>query len=423
MSLSFSFESITTPMNTDFASVAVPSAPTNWTYVPHSIESVERSIASPELDRISMVHLINGEHFSGAERVQQLLGKRLPEFGIDAQFICLKHGKFRSLCGLPDKQVTTISMRNRIDLSIVDRVIEHVRAHGSQLIHAHTPRTALIASFVSRRCRIPWVYHVHSPTARDSARNWMNRINDWVERWSLRNAHHIITVSRSLRRELLQRGVPRQRVSAIANGVACQNAIDTQARLHDQHWRLGMIALIRPRKGIESLLQALALLGQDCPRVTLDVIGGFETESYEADVRKTIRNLQLQSVVNLCGFTNDVPAAIRKLDGMVLPSLFGEGMPMVVLEAIACGVPVIATRVEGTPEVIRHGLEGLLAAPGNPASIADAVRQFVSDREAWAIMSANAWDLHRERFSDEQMALRTAKIYRRVVGAGVTGRR
>jgi len=98
-----------------------------------------------------------------------------------------------------------------------------------------------------------------------------------------------------------------------------------------------------------------------------------------------------------------------------LPSLFGEGMPMVVLEALACGVPVIATRVEGTPEVIRHGREGLLARPQDADSIADAIREFTSDRLAWCEMSKHAVERHRDGFSDFRMAERTARVYRKLI--------
>jgi glycosyltransferase involved in cell wall biosynthesis len=105
---------------------------------------------------------------------------------------------------------------------------------------------------------------------------------------------------------------------------------------------------------------------------------------------------------------------MRTFDAMVLPSLFGEGMPMVVLEALACGVPVIATRVEGTPEVVRHMKEGILANPQDADSLAQAIKHFTSDRLAWETMSRNAVLRHRDGFSDRNMARRTASVYRKL---------
>jgi glycosyltransferase involved in cell wall biosynthesis len=272
----------------------------------------------------------------------------------------------------------------------------------------------MIAGLVAKRCNLPWVYHVHSPTARDSTRATINRINDWVEAYSLRHANQIITVSKSLRREMLQRGHSRHKITAIANGVAEQLPIDPAACRGQDHWRLGMVALIRPRKGIEILLEAIAAMGSAKSKITLDVVGGFETPQYEKSVRDLISNLQLEQTVHLRGFSRDVPAIMRTFDAMVLPSLFGEGMPMVVLEALACGVPVIATRVEGTPEVVRHMKEGILANPQDADSLAQAIKHFTSDRLAWETMSRNAVLRHRDGFSDRNMARRTASVYRKL---------
>ncbi len=376
------------------------------------VASPSNNAASPR--HVSSLHLINGEHFSGAERVQQILGKRLPDFGVSAHFACLKPGKFPEHCGLDDDLVHSVCMKSRFDLSIVGRITELAMDIDADVIHAHTPRTAMIASFVAKQCNLPWVYHVHSPAARDSTRGFVNRMNDWVEAYSLRYSDHIITVSKSLRREMLSRGYSRHKITAVANGVAEQPPIDPTERLNQRHWKLGMVALVRPRKGIEVLLEAIAKLTGGQNSITLDVIGGFETPDYEANIRALIRRLQLEGIVNLCGFTKDVPAVMRTLDAMVLPSLFGEGMPMVVLEALACGVPVIATSVEGTPEVIRHGKEGLLARPQDPESLAQAIQVFISDRTSWCNMSRSAVKRHRQGFSDLKMAERTARVYRKL---------
>ena len=377
---------------------------------------------APAQRELSSLHLINGEHFSGAERVQQLLGNRLPDFGVSANFACLKPGKFPELCGLHSDRVRSIGMKSRFDLSSVQRIAAYAKETQSDVLHAHTPRTAMIASFVAKRCRLPWVYHVHSPTARDSTRAIVNRINDWVEAYSLRNADHIITVSKSLRREMLSHGHSRSKITAVANGVAEQPPIDPMTRGKTQHWKLGMVALVRPRKGIEVLLEAIAKLKEERNRITLEVIGGFETPEYESSIRGLIHRLDLGRIVNLRGFTKDVPAVMRTFDAMVLPSLFGEGMPMVVLEALACGVPVIATSVEGTPEVIRHGQEGLLARPQDAESLSQAIQVFISDRSAWSRMSRLAVQRHRQGFSDVKMAEKTARVYRKLLSCPIAPR-
>ncbi len=364
---------------------------------------------------IRVLHLINGEYFSGAERVQQLLGLGLPEFGFSPQFACVKPGKFREHCGLPDDIVFDTPMNGRFDLKLTRKLAKLVRSSRVELLHAHTPRTALIAAITAKRAGVAWIYHVHSPTARDSTRGLINRINDLVERLSIRNCQCLITVSKSLRHEMLSRGYPRNRLVCIPNGVQAAPPIDHRGRLTQSTWRLGLLALMRPRKGIEVALDAMAQLrGRNLP-VTLELIGGFETEEYQRKILGQIDALNLHETVRWTGFTADVQSAIGRLDALVLPSLFGEGMPMVVLEALAAGVPVIATRVEGTPEVVRDGIEGLLAQPRDSQDLARKIAQLTENRMRWAEMGQHALLRHRSRFSDVEMARKVARAYRRVL--------
>lgn len=275
----------------------------------------------------------------------------------------------------------------------------------------------MVTSMVALRTGLPWVYHVHSPTSRDSTRGIVNRLNSWIERYSMFNCDCLITVSESLAREMRSLGIAEQRLATVPNGVPAIQPIDTLPRLSCTHWRLGIVALMRPRKGVEVALQAIQKLKQCGRQVTLQLIGGFETAEYQSKILAMIDELNIQDVVEWTGFTKDVPAIIRKLDALLLPSLFGEGMPMVVLEALAAAVPVIATRVEGTPEVIRDGVEGVLAEPQNVASLVVKIDELISDRCRWAAMSDHALTRHRDHFSDQRMAEGVAATYERVLAS------
>ena len=376
--------------------------------------SSESTGTIPHRVTTNVLHLINGEHFSGAERVQQNLGRHLDAFGFASHFACLKPGKFIELSGLSSERMHALPMQSRTDWKIVDRVVALARQQDCCILHAHTPRTALVAAFASHRMGLPWIYHIHSPTARDSTRSMINRINDWVERFSIASCSLIITVSRSLRREMLERGVAPSRLVTVPNGVAAIEPIDADARHAQRSWQLGLIALMRPRKGVEVALEAIAQLRRKGADVSLELIGGFETAEYQQQVVDRIAALDLAGTVRLSGFTRDIPTAIRRLDALVLPSLFGEGMPMVVLEALSAGVPVVATRVEGTPEVVRHGIEGVLATPRDASDLALKIEELIFSRQRWSAMSRAAVARHRSRYSDVEMARRVARAYTRV---------
>jgi len=103
----------------------------------------------------------------------------------------------------------------------------------------------------------------------------------------------------------------------------------------------------------------------------------------------------------------------------VLPSLFGEGLPMVVLEAMASGVPVVATRVEGVPEAVRDGMDGVIANPESAEDLARAIEQVITGQIHWSMLRDNALARHAELFSDESMAQGVAEVYRKVLHSGV----
>ncbi|MEM8734201.1 MAG: glycosyltransferase family 4 protein [Planctomycetota bacterium] len=371
----------------------------------------------PSRRTVPVMHVINGEHFAGAERVQQHLGKHLGRAGFDPIFACMKPGVFPELCDLRAHQILTAPMRNRLDFRVIHRISQEIQEQGVEILHAHTPRTAMITSILARREQLPWVYHVHSPAARNTTRGFFNRANTLVERFAIRSCNRLITVSRSLRREMLRLGVPRSRLSVVPNGVPATEPIEPVTRLDQDAWNIGMIALMRPRKGVEVALQSMQVLDsmQKAGNIKMQFIGSFETNEYEQEIRLLEDQLCVGSRVHWQGFVRDVPSAIRKLDALILPSLFGEGMPMVVLEALSAGVPVIATNVEGTPEVIRHGHEGLIAEPGNAESLARCIVEMTSCRNRWAVYSQNAVERHRASFSDTIMTERVAQVYRKLL--------
>ncbi len=365
--------------------------------------------------RFRILHLINGEHYSGAERVQDLLAQRLPELGFDVGFACVKPGRFPEMRRSRQTPLYETPMRSRCDLRTVARLCRLIRDDGYQILHAHTPRTLAVGRLAAMISQRPLVYHVHSPTARDSTRSLQNRINALGERWCLTRTTPLITVSASLGGYMQSLGFGVDQVFVVPNGVS---RVDPPPRDPPQGaWTLGTVALFRPRKGTEVLLDALARLRRAGHDVRLRAVGPFETAEYERLLKERARRLELEDAVDWIGFTQDVNAELARLDLFVLPSLFGEGLPMVVLEAMAAGAPVVATRVEGVPEAVRDGVDGVLAAPGDPDDLARAIERVVSGDLAWSKLRESALRRHGEQFSDESMARGVARVYRCVLRA------
>lgn len=382
------------------------------------LKNVKQTLPSMQPTRVSVLHVVNGEHFSGAERVQSHLGRCLPAFGVQADFASVKPGKFAEMVveknGEWGRGYFT-PMKHRFDLHAAKSICKIIDDERHDLLHAHTPRSAMITALASKLSGVPWIYHVHSPAARDSAKAVSNRLNAWIEKLSLRTCSRLITVSNSLRQDCINGGCAPEKVSVVHNGVPAIRPVRTHMPTLGGRWVMGLIALQRPRKGLEFALEAIAKLRGNGHDVVLRIIGPYETETYRRSIEDQIDRLKLHDGIEEVGFTKNVPAELAKLDAMLLPSLFGEGLPMVVLEAMAAAVPVIATRVEGTPEAITHGVEGLLAQPRDADSLAEAISDLVTGKYDWTEMSEAAFATHAEKFSDSAMASGTAAVYRDVL--------
>jgi len=305
-------------------------------------------------------------------------------------------------------------MRGRFDLRVVKRLVRLVDDERYDLIHAHTPRTALVGRLATRRAGVPFVYHVHSPAGRDSSRRTLNWINATVEWAAVREADRLIAVSPSLREYMIARGIPADRITYVPNGVPVAGH-STERHPPADAWTLGTVALFRPRKGTEVLLEALAALRSRGVNVRLRAIGGFETPRYEAAVLDLSDRLGLKRAVDWIGFTRGVNRELAKVDLFVLPSLFGEGLPMVVLEAMAAGLPVVASRVEGVPDAVAHRQTGLLVDPGSVSQLARAVEEIIAGHLDYGALSRGAQCRHAELFSDTAMAAGVAAVYRDVL--------
>ena len=365
----------------------------------------------PKFSRvIRVMHVINGERYSGAERVQDLLGLNLPDFGVEVTFVCLKPDQFPANRRARLATLLSYPMAHRLDVRPVYHLAREIRAGRYDIVHAHTPRTALVARLATLGLDIPLVYHVHSPVSRDSTRRLQNALNLASEKLAVRSAARLIAVSKSLKTYMEEQGFPGSRIRVVPNGVPGP-ATCAARPAPKKTWTVGAVALFRPRKGLEVLLQAIAKLRGAGADVTLRAVGPFETPEYEATIRELIGELKIESAVTFTGFCRDVQAEFAKIDLFVLPSLFGEGMPMVLLEAMAAGVPCVATDVEGVTEVVRDKIDGLIVPPGDVDSLTFAIGEFVTgerDASAFGVAGFERWQ---SGFSDKTMAAGVAQVY------------
>ena len=133
-----------------------------------------------------VLHLINGEFYAGAERVQDLLAIQLKRCGFQVGFACLKEGIFAGNRMAKDAPLYSVPMKSRVDIALGYRLARLVRAEGYRLVHTHTARSALIGHLVSLIARVPMIHHVHSPAESDTETGWPKFTLDVFEAWRQR---------------------------------------------------------------------------------------------------------------------------------------------------------------------------------------------------------------------------------------------
>jgi glycosyltransferase involved in cell wall biosynthesis len=387
--------------------------------IERSAERVERETAPCATDAgalVRVLHVINGEHYAGAERVQDQLALRLPEFGYEVGFVCVKPNRFADMRMARSAPLINVPMQSRFDLRPAARLARLIRREGYRLIHTHSPRAALVGSLAATWAEVPMVHHMHGQTSTEVRRRWLSRLSAFVERVIVRRAA-TIAVSESLCRHLRAHGYAKRPLHVVPNGVPARGELPPPRTRPADDWTIGTVAMFRPRKGIEVLLQAIALLRSRGMAIRLRAVGGFETSGYEREAKQFAARLGLGDAVQWIGFRRDVDTELALMDVLVLPSLISEGMPMSLLEAMAAGVPVVGTHVDGVVDVIRHRVDGLLARPGDSEDLAGALAQIICGDVDWLALREAAHRRHAETFSDRSMAAGVAAVYDRVLAS------
>lgn len=145
--------------------------------------------------------------------------------------------------------------------------------------------------------------------------------------------------------------------------------------LNSDHILIGTVARFTEQKGHQYLIEAVPEVTRIYPSARFIFIGDGPLHS---ELDRLVRSLGVSEAVHFLGFRKDIPRLLRNLDLFVLPSMY-EGLPNVVLEAMACGLPVIATAVDGTPEAVVHGKTGFLVPSGQPKSLEDAIISLLNE--------------------------------------------
>lgn len=309
--------------------------------------------------------------------------------------------------------VTRIREQGAWDPNVYRQVVASCREHGAALVHSHDFRSDVFGFLVSRKLGIPWVATAHGWIQND----WRGELKSRMDRLLLRQANHVIAVSNQTRARLGRLG-DGARCSVVPNALRvdryhpnrCAGPFRKEHRVSDQELLIANIGRLSPEKGQVPFIEAAAELIRENPVMKFALMGSGPEESR---LRQLVSDLGISDYVIFAGYREDMGTVYNELD-LVVQSSFTEGMPNVVLEALLMGLPVIATNVGGTREVLKDGETGVLINTGS-AEIVSAIRRFLNDRDGFARLARNGRQDVLARFDHAKRVAELSLIYDRAL--------
>lgn len=295
--------------------------------------------------------------------------------------------------------ITTGSLVRRIspllDLRAFFALVRIIRRERPDVVHTHTSKAGLLGRAAATVCRVPRIVHTpHGHVFHGHFGRAASRLFLFLERLASRMTDRLIALTEGEKRDYLARSVAREGdIEVIPSGVdlaphAPVRGDRAAARrglgLDPGRPLVGFAGWFSTVKGVADLLEAMPAVWREFPACGLVFLGRGELEE---TLRLRAASLDGQGRVVFLGWREDLPRILPLLDLFVLPSR-NEGMGRVLVEAMACGVPIVAAAACGIPELVDHGRTGLLVPPGDVEALAAGIRRLLGDRALAARLAA-----------------------------------
>jgi glycosyltransferase involved in cell wall biosynthesis len=381
------------------------------------MSKVKKRAASDDGRRMmptKIAHAVYSLMIGGSEVLAWRIAKALNINGVyDCSLYAVDRGGPLSDALSADKiKYRVFSRKSRIDLRLLGALAAQLRADKIQLVHTHHLGQLLYAGLAARLVGAKVVHTEHEFYSLSNRRLQ-------ILLWFLVKMADVVTavndpVSSFLRDQV---GIPSPKIVTIQNGIdispylAAMPIARSELGWSNNDVVVGCVARLEPEKGVAILLEAFSLVLKHQPNAKLLIAGdGGERER----LRSTSGRLGLNGSVHFLGTRSDIPEVLATCNVVALPSIH-EGLPMALLEAMAAGKAVVATRVGAIPDVVRDGRSGLLVPPGNVTSFAQALSFLIGDQNKRQEMGVEAHKVVKESYSFNRMIESYEALYQSVL--------
>jgi glycosyltransferase involved in cell wall biosynthesis len=357
-----------------------------------------------------------GDTLGGAQTHVRELSLQLRSMGHDITVITGAPGIFSEQ--MKQAGITCIPLPSMVrplsphrDLAAVVQLIRVLRELEPELVCTHTAKAGSLGRVAAWLQQIPSVFTPHGWSMLDRVSAQAHPFYRWTESLAARLGTCVINVCEFERECARQSGIGSKcKLEMVHNGIS-EISLERTRPVEEQPPTLVMVARYAPQKDHATLLEALS--GIHGKEWTLVLVGSGQLEPY---ITAHIRRLRMESRVRFLPPETDVPRLLMTAQIFVLSTHF-EAFPMSILEAMRAALPVVATRVGGIPEAVRHGHTGLLVAHRDVLGLRESLARLVAEPDVRVRLGAAGQQLWASRFTGATMTARTLEVYDRALAA------
>jgi len=369
------------------------------------------------MKKIRIMEMIDKPSLGGGQTALLLIAGNLDRSGFEVAISSGGEGPLAEEARRKGITYFPVSLGKRLSLGPLKEIAAALREHKTDILHTHGGIAGLYGRSAALRSGTPAIVHtLHGIHYLHYRNPFLRRLYVLLERRYSRSTGRLILVCQSdLRQARRHRLAPEEKMVVILNGtdVRTDVAVDDSARLRGElGWPpgrpvVGTVARLHRQKGVVTLLRATPKILSACPEARIAVVGDGPEGGR---LRREAQRLSLEGRFFFLGERKDAAPVQSLFDIFVLPSLW-EGLPFVLVEAAALGKPIVATAVDGVPEMLEHGKTGLLIPPNDASALADAVIRLLRDKDEARRLGETARRLVPPRFPLRRMIDQTQNLY------------
>ena len=359
----------------------------------------------PEFSKkLHIIHLTTDSALGGTEKMIVEIASSLSKQRFQSTVVTLKPGGYlEQLCENKNLDYISVNMKSKLDFMAVFRLFKLIKNNNVDILHTYLFHANIIGRVIGKLCKVPVIF-----SGQRNIDLWRKNYHNFIDRLTSKFCSKIISNSSAGKKFLIEDvGINQDKLLVVPNGIDVSN-YKIAKRDSSDFINIIVVASLTSKKGHSYLLRAFQKLFEYNNKVYLQVIG---TGPLKNELEELSRSLKINKNVTFLGFRSNIIDYLEQADIFVLPSLW-EGMPVALMEAMACGLPCLASNVGGVKELIDNNINGILVEPKDVDALYENMLRLInSSSEVGDKLGTGARRKIVECYSKKAMITKLEEIY------------